>query len=159
MKRVKYSPGSIVKIPLKSGNHTYGRVLLEGFLEVFDAKSGDDVQDFNQVVLRPKLFTVSLYDSVFKKAAWVKAGFVELDEESRKLPLRFMQNIVDPSDCTIVDFWGNDTPATIDECRGLESYTVWGANAVEERLNAYYEGRVDPGTYHLRLREVGESFP
>lgn len=159
MRKIKYLPGSIVKIPLKSGHHTYGRVLLEGYIEVFDAKSNEDVLDFNRIVSRAKLFTVSLYDSVFKKAIWENVGFVELDEDSRKLPLEFMQDIVDPTKCRIVDFWGKETPASIDECRGLERYAVWNANAVEARLNAYYEGRIDPGTYDSRLREVGESFP
>ncbi|MEY3444851.1 MAG: hypothetical protein RLZZ519_3132, partial [Bacteroidota bacterium] len=146
MKKLKYPPGTIVKIPLQSGEHTYGRRLLETYVEVYDAKSEDDSEDFSKIVLKPKLFIVSVYTSTFKKALWEEVGFVELDDESRKLPLEFMQDIVDPRKCAIVDFWGNETPATIDECRGLESHSIWNANAVEDRINAYYEGRIDPGT-------------
>ncbi len=146
-------------IPIEPPLHTYGRVLLDGFIEVFDCKTEIAIQNMEEIIACPKLFKVTVYNWVFKKKVWEIVGHVPLNQEDSQMPLLFWQNIIDPTDIKLVDIYGNETPATIEECRGFGRLSVWNAKNVEERVKAHYEGRIDPNTYISRLREVGEEYP
>ena len=59
MKTLKYISGTIFMIPIEPPRHTYGRVLLDGFIEVFDCKTEIAIQNMEEIIACPKLFKVT----------------------------------------------------------------------------------------------------
>ncbi len=159
MKRQRFIPGSIVKIPIANGFHTYGRLLLRPYIEVFDCKTMDEIDDLDIISRKPVLFTVCFfYRQSISNGLWEIVGKLPFDESTINIPKQYRQPYHDASKCTIVDIFGNETPASIEECRGLERLAVWLPDNIVRRLNNHYDGIPDPSEKTLRLLEMGEEF-
>ncbi|MFN8395352.1 MAG: immunity 26/phosphotriesterase HocA family protein [Bacteroidia bacterium] len=153
-KRQRFTPGAIVRIPFGDGYHTYGRLLVSPFIEVYDLETNEELSDLEAIVARPVLFTINVHKSAITRSDWRIIGKLPYDEKNAVLPLQFWQDSSDPSKCKLKDRFDNFYPAKIEDCRGLERIACWEAHHVEERLRDHYSGKMDGIASRLRVQEV-----
>jgi hypothetical protein len=149
-------PGTIVRIDLDDGYHTYGRELQHPFLAILDARTKEEMTP-EQIVAHRPLFIVGVFDQALKR--WKPIGYVPLLPNELPVPDRFIQDIINPNDCRIVNAYGDERPATIAECEGLESATIWDSDEVEDRLRDYYAGRTNVWVESLRVKRLSAGTP
>jgi hypothetical protein len=151
----KGDPGDIVRINLGDGRHTYGQLLVDPFIAVYDFPTTDRVADLTAVVGRPVLFVIAVNHAAVGRCGWPVVGQAPPGSPAVAVPDRFVQDVADPADCRIVDVEGNARPATIGECEGLEPAAVWDAGHVAARLRDHYAGRPSVFLERLGLRHPG----
>ena len=150
-KRQRLQPGAVVKIPL-GDCHAYGRLLINPYVAVYDSATREDISELESIVAKPVLFTVAVYNHSVTKSRWPIVGKLPFDEETAELPLWFMQDAFAPTRCSLIDARGNVTPATIEQCIGLERCAVWEPEHVEERIRDHYAGRPNLHLESIKLK-------
>ena len=145
------SPGTIVRIDLGDGTHTYGRELVHPYLAVYDVHTTDALGAADVISCSP-LFFVAVFDAAMNR--WEKVGHVPLQARELPIPEQFNQDPVDPTECRIVDSEGNERWVTIDECEGLEAATTWDSDEVEQRVRDHYAGTPNKKMQRLKLRRL-----
>ncbi len=154
MKKQKFIPGAIVRIEIDGLYHVYGRLLKKPYIEFYDSRSNEDQIDLEEVVKKPVLFTLCVYDDAVTKGRWKIVGKALVKSDDMKIPLMFMQKPIPPYDCSVIDAFGNKTKSSIDQCRGLERVAAWEPEHVEERLRDFYLGNSNRWVELLKLKEV-----
>lgn len=145
-----WQAGSFVLIPLKDGSYGYGRLREFPLASFYNFNSKAPVQDLDKIGARPILFSVLVHKSALKK--WKVIGKRPLEENLRRGIRRFLQDIADPSKCTIADEDGNERAATPSECVGLERSAVWEDSHVEDRLLDAINGRSNRWYEDLKVK-------
>ncbi len=139
LKRQQRTLGAIVKIPLENGFHTYARIL-ETRMAFYDARTKENLE-INEIVEKSVLFEVIVFDQVITKGYWLKIGKkLPIEEQLLKFKPMYMEDILTGK------YWlntGKLKPIEVSkkEVLGLESFTVWGNDGIEKRLNDYYANR------------------
>ena len=150
-KSVRYKTGDIFAIPLGDDcGYGYCRHLSGALTEFFKTQSknqlnADDVKDWSV------LFTVWVMDKPFRSASWPKIGNREVEELSP--PIFFKQDSISKRLSLYQD--GRETPATLEDCQGLENAAIWSANHIEDRLRDHFAGR--PNKWVESLKPKGFS--
>ena len=138
IKRQQRTIGAIVKIPLENDYHTYARIL-ETRLAFYNVRTKNDME-IEEIVKKPILFTIIVYDEIITKGHWTKIG--------KKLPIENNPEFSKPF--YMEDIWQKKLwickglekiEATKEEITSLESYTVWDYENIQERLNDHYANR------------------
>jgi hypothetical protein len=137
-KRIKRIEGDVVKIPLGDGTHVYARTLQDASFAFYDARVSEELA-VEWVVTRPILFYLAVMDSAVKGGRWPVIGNVPLDGTIVRPP-QFIQDLHNRNSFSIYRD-GIITPASREECVGLERASVWEPEFVEERLRDHYAGR------------------
>ncbi len=131
--------GSIVKIPFDD-TQTYARVLESPYVAVFDASGLDDTA-IPEILARPVLFFVGVYEDILKQGEWPVIGRAPLGDDELLVPDQFIQDPDMPEDIQIITVEGDTRDATIEECVGLEAAAIWDREHVEDRLSDHYAER------------------
>jgi hypothetical protein len=147
----KGAPGDIVRIDIGDGRHTYGLLLTDPYVAVYDLLTGDDESDLTQLPDRPVMFIVAVYDRAIDRD-WPIVGQMPAGSTLPAVPERFMQDMFNPQSCQIIDVDGNIRPATPQECVGLERAAVWEAEHVAKRIRDHYAGRPNLSLEHMKLK-------
>lgn len=137
MAKRKVEPGTIIQIDLTETEHTYARALKHPFIAVYDARTTEQMAP-REIVSRPVLFVVSVYDRALNR--WKSIGKAPLDPDELPIPDQFIQDILNPADCRIIDADGVTRNATSQECIGLEAAAVWDAEQLVGRIRDHYTG-------------------
>jgi hypothetical protein len=136
-RRVK---GSVLEIKLENGYYAYAQDLGEGVV-FFDFFLIDPISDLDQLKKVNKLFIVAIYNYPITSGRWKKVGKIPIGDEYANLPLKFIQDGLNPKLFSLYNpNNGEITDATREECEGLECASVWGADHVEDRLRDYING-------------------
>ncbi len=151
MRRQKIEPGAIVKIRIDDKTHTYARALSHPFVAIYDCRTEEDIDEIAEIISRPILFIVAVFDRAIRSGRWRIVGKVSSKEDAIQVPDRFMQNVLNPNDCQIIDARGSLRNATPEECEGLEREAIWEADHVQERIRDHYSGRKN---IHLEYMKV-----
>lgn len=157
MKQQRFIPGAIVRIPIGDGFHTYGRLLIFPYIEIYDYRTMENILDLEAIVSHTVLFTVSSHRSVITKGDWEIVGELPYDEKNAMVPMQFWQDPQDPSKCILMDRFDNKIPATIEECRGLERVSCWEINHIVDRIRDHYSGIPNVWAQQSMVRELGEG--
>jgi len=145
----KKKPGTIVLIDLGDGYHAYARELHHPFVAIYDTRTIEPMEP-DQIISQPFLFILAVFDKAFIR--WQKVGYVPLIPNELAVPDRFIQDVVNPGDCRIVDVDGWEHPATIEECIGLEAAAIWDSDEVEDRIRDHYAGRKNVWLESLKVK-------
>jgi hypothetical protein len=141
LKRLRFDPGAVLRVPLDDEWHTYARMLSDSpFLAYYDCRTREEIPDPREIVKSDVLFVVATSYHRWGHR-WTRVGMVPLADADVAIPLRFVQPDGAPERLRLTDHLGNEWPATYDECVGLERAAVWHPELVEERLNDHYAGR------------------
>jgi len=144
-KRQQRTTGAIIRIPLVDNFHSYGRIL-ENDVAFYDIYTQDDLPK-NEILKKPILFIVPVYDSVITKGYWQKiSSAIPLESHLQKseLPPMYKKEIGHPEKVQLV-YFDRFESATLEDCKDLEVWAVWTAEGIEKRLNQYFKKkRVSP---------------
>ena len=138
LKRQQRTVGSIVKIPLENGYHTYGRILDYG-LAFYDSRTKEELKP-EEIINKKILFRTGVYNDVITRGYWLKVG-KPIPPEAKLLetPVWYTEDIITAK--VMIHREGKQIPATREEVRDIESATVWDYASMEKRLNDYFAGR------------------
>jgi hypothetical protein len=142
--------GDIVRIDFDEDRHTFAQILADSpYVAVYDsATAADKVATMAEVVGQPILFIVAATVS----RGWPVVGKAPPGSPEVEVPEYFMQDIVNPQQCQIVDAKGSMRRASPEECRGLEVAAVWDPEHITERIRDHYAGRPNWNLESSKLR-------
>ncbi len=162
MKQSVSTEGSIVKIDYDDQQHTYGLIVTEPWVRVFDYATSEEVADIAQILRSSILFTVAVQSFAIEEGRWPIIGETTLGPEDKQPPDEFIQDQFDPSNLHIIstksDGEWSKRLATIDECEGLEPAGVLDPEHVEERIAHYYAGTISLEVLSAQLVRSGQVF-
>ncbi|MBK8909903.1 MAG: immunity 26/phosphotriesterase HocA family protein [Chlorobi bacterium] len=142
MKRQRITLGSIIKIDLGDGYHSYGRILRNAGYGFYDIRTKEEISDMEEIVDKAILFIVAVYDDAITRGHWLKVGKMPLEPSLEVMPNKFIQDGLHPDQFSLYDpNTGAIYPSTREACRGLERAAVWEPEHVEERLRDHFAGR------------------
>lgn len=141
MVKQKITIGSILEIKI-CNYYCYAQILGMASYAFFDFKSGNNLTDLSLLESSPVLFILSVYNDVVTKGKWIKVGKIDIREDLKILPMKFIQDVLNPEKFELYDpNTGKIIPTTKEKALGLECAAVWEAEHVESRIMDYYEGR------------------
>jgi hypothetical protein len=144
MVRQRLTKGSILEIKVENGKYCYAQILEKSGFAFFDYHSENKLKDFSVLENAPILFIISVYNDVVTKGHWLIVGKIPIRHDLMLEPMKFIQDALNLSKFQLYNpNTGEISPATKDECKGLECASVWEAFSVEERLNDHYAGRLN----------------
>ena len=151
-KRQQRTIGAIVEIPLKNGFHTYARIL-EVEMAFYDIHTKKDLP-VKEIINSNILFIATVYDSAITKGFWSKISkAIPLEENLINTPPKYTQNRLNLSQYKI-HYTKKTVKATKEECIGLEYWSVWQAEEIEERLNKYFSNIENPYIQRMKRAEM-----
>src|SRR5258706_7325521 len=134
--------GAFIEIKLPNGKFSYGRILPKANYGFYEIYSDSKVSDIGEIERKKILFIVAVYKDAITKNRWKIIGTSPLEKTLLVLPLKFIQDELEPFYFEIYDpNSGNIRPAKKEECIGLERTAVWEPEHVEERIIDYFEKR------------------
>lgn len=143
MKRQRITIGSILEIRVHEKYYFYAQIL-KGGKAFFDFMSEQPISDVTILSDKPILFIIAVYNDVITSGHWPKVGKLDIRDDLKVLPLKFIQDALDPTSFSIYDpNSGEIIPSTKEACKGLERSSVWDAHHVEQRLLDHLEGRIN----------------
>ena len=141
--------GDLVQIPLSKNRFGYGQLLGFNQVAIFSICQREEITP--EFIQQSKiLFVIAVYKQAINHGKWKKIGksFPVLE----KLPLQFIQDMHQPG---IIQLYqpetGRTTPATREDCMGLERCAVWEAYQVAERIQDYFDGKENQWENQLKL--------
>ncbi|QDG74410.1 immunity 26/phosphotriesterase HocA family protein [Labrenzia sp. PHM005] len=148
-KRVRRKVGDIVSIPLSDGQYTYGRVLAEPLIAIYNHVSVSEA-DVETVLSRPVKYILAVMNNAVTSGRWRVIGRVDLEAGLQKTVRFFQQDKFSGKLSIYVE--GEEFPATLEDCLGLERNAVWDAEHVEDRILDEINGRPNKWVESLKLK-------
>src|SRR5262249_5691470 len=139
MKRQQRTVGAVVKIPFDGKWFTYGQILDDAEVVVFDARSDCELP-IEEITKRSMICRVAMSYHAITKGRWLKVGKAPINEVLKTPVPRYIQDILRPDQFNIYCD-GKIRPAAREECIGLEHAAVWEPEHVEERIRDHYSGK------------------
>jgi hypothetical protein len=134
--------GAVIEIDLENGHFAYGRILGGADYGIYDLYTPQRITDIEQIIQRPIIFIVAVYNYAINSRRWVKIGKAPLSPSLQELPFKFIQDALHPDRFELYNpISGAITPALKEECKGLERCAVWSPEHVEERIHDHHVGR------------------
>ena len=141
-KRQRITVGAILEIEIEE-KYFYAQILTEADCAFFDYQSNQKLNDYSILLNTPVLFIVAVYDDVITQGHWLKVGKLDVRENLKIKPMKFIQDALSPQNFELYDpNTGEIKPARKEECKGLERAAVYEAEDIEERLIDHYKGRI-----------------
>jgi hypothetical protein len=141
MKKQRRVIGSVLKVVLNSGLHSYIRVLDKASVAVYDILTKEEMT-VDEIISKKIIFIVAVYKNAITSGDWVNVGTQALKESLLNLPMQFIQDAQYESVYSLYNpNTGVISPAQKEECIGLERAAVWAAHHLEDRIEDYFAGR------------------
>jgi len=150
-KKIKRTPGDVLRIDLGDGTYAFGRVL-PSTIGFYDLRTPENLP-VEEVVCRPILFQVWVMDYAVTKGDWPVIGHVPLTEELLEEPLFFKRDPITKQLSVYRGSTAEDRPATAAECRSLECAAVWDPEHVVDRLRDHSEGKPNKWLESMRVKD------
>ena len=152
MRKQRRTVGAIVEIPLADDTHSYGLVLDKASIAIFNIKTENEFS-IADILKEDVLFIVAVYNDAITSGRWKKIGKTAIDEKFQELPMKFIQDSLNPSKFESYNpNTGEITPSTKEECIGLERAAVWEAEHVESRITDFFNSRENVWVKQLELK-------
>lgn len=152
MKGQRWSVGAIVKIPLPNNQHSYGQLLSQGSIAVFNILT-DKEEEIPSIIKKDLLFIATIYSNIIPSGRWPKVGKAEVKQQLKTLPLKFIQDPLNLASFELYDpNTGDISKATRQECEGLERSSVWAAEHVESRIIDHFAGKENAWVQQLAMK-------
>jgi hypothetical protein len=144
--------GDICEIVLPNKMKAYARVLKSPLMAFYEIQSKHSLSA-EQVLNYPIAFKVWVLSSAIKSGRWHIIGFVPLEPELEVMPWFFKQAIGSNAlSLYRSDSYGEEYPASKEDCVGLERAAIWSAEHIESRLEDHFAGRPNKWVEMLQLK-------
>ncbi|MHB8254362.1 MAG: immunity 26/phosphotriesterase HocA family protein [Acidiferrobacter sp.] len=148
-KKIKRTVGDVVTIAIGKGTLCFGRVLAEPLMAFYDLQA-KRIPSIKEIIYSPILFKVWVMNHAVTSGRWHVIGSAPLDVTLWE-SVKFFK--LDPlSKESYIYSNGEETPASLEECEGLERAAVWDPQHVEDRLRDYYAGVPNRWVESLKLK-------
>jgi len=108
---------------------------------IYDYRSKEPLKDLSVLLSAKQLFRVTVYRRVIGSGYWKKVGKLPLREDLLPVQMEYVYHKYDNIQFELYNpATGKMTPATKEECRGLEEAAVWDYGAISERIRDHYNG-------------------
>lgn len=150
MARKNWKPGNFFAVPLSEDDFGFGRVIRFPIVAIYDARH-PAVLSPEELSGMPVLWKLLVYRYTLSAARWPVIGHRELEPDLAEQVLFFKQDFFTQK-TEIYHEDGTETPASIEECLGLERAAVWDAEPVEQRIRDHFAGIPNQSVIALRLK-------
>ncbi len=148
-RRARRKVGDILKIDLGDGTFSFGRVLPEPLVAFYDSRSSIE-PEIEEILSAKIAFKIWVMNLAITSGRWAVIGSLPLEEHLKAPPMFFKQDPVN-GELTVYHL-AVETPATREECEGLERAAVWSPEHVEDRLRDFYAKAPNRWVESLQLR-------
>jgi hypothetical protein len=154
MKRQRITEESILEINIQNQYFVYAQILKKSLgYAFFDYKTKNKITDFEVLRHANVLFILKVYNDIVNHGKWIKVGKLSIRKDLLELPMEFIQDIQNPNNFELYNpNNGEITPATKEQCIGLECCAVWEAEHVESRIADYYKGKQNIWVEQLKIK-------
>ena len=125
----RWIKGAVLRIPLSDGRAAYCQMLQSPEMAFFASES-----------LGEPLFRLWVHKAAYSTGRWIRLMNMPVHPALEEAVPRFKKDPVNQK-LSLYFPGGKEVPAEPEQCKGLERAAVWDAEHVEERLEAYLEGR------------------
>ena len=133
--------GAVMEINIDNEYYVYAQSYPHSQEVVFDYRSSEPLKDLSVLLSAKQLFRIAVYRRVIGSGYWKKVGKLPLREDLLPVQMKYIYHKFDSIQFEIYNpATGKVTPATKDECRGLEEAAVWDYGAIIDRIRDYYNG-------------------
>ena len=137
--RQKRVVGAVMEINIDDEYYVYAQSYPHTQEVIFDYRSKEPLKDLSVLLSAKQLFRVAVYRRVIGSGYWKKVGKLPLREDLLPVQMKYIYHKFDNIQFELYNpATGKVTPATKDECRGLEEAAVWDYGAIIERIRDYY---------------------
>ena len=136
-KRRHWTPGNYVEIPISNHRYCYGVVTITERLAVMDYCDTKRLEP-QEIAELAILFEVTVMNYAIGKNGWPLAGQVELKDKFQTYPFYYKKDPLNGKYSIVDHRWLNETPATKEQCDGLEVAAAWDPCHIIERINEHY---------------------
>ncbi len=147
----KRTIGSVFKVNLGDGYHSYGQVLNIEVEAFFNIRTKEELK-LEEIINKEILFIISVHKHAFNDGRWKIIGKGQVKENLKKSPPFFLQHPLDKNKMQIYED-GAFRPALKKEIKCLERLAVWDANHVEDRLRDHFAGKENIWLNQLKFKE------
>ena len=134
----KTDAGNIFEIPLPDGGLAYGMVIKSPLAAFFDFRFSER-PSLDLIVSQPVAFRIWIMNAALGKRGWMIIGSAPVPE-ALAIPAVFYKFDIIARKFSLYSS-PIETPATREQCIGLECAAVWSACHVESRLADHFAGR------------------
>ncbi len=138
--RVTRQVGDIVSLKLHDGSFAFGRVLPEPVMAFYDINT-PEIPALDEILEASITFKIWVMNHAITDGLWQVIGSASLGEEFLEESLFFKKDPISKELSIYRDGTGQETPATVAECEGLECAAVWEPEHVVDRLSDHFAGR------------------
>lgn len=139
IKKQRITIGAILEINIENNYYVYAQILGNANYAFFDYRTTSQLKDFTVLFDKPVLFIASVYNDIITQGHWLKVGNLELRNDFKVLPMKFIQDALNPDSFELYDpNTGESKPSTKEQIKGLERAAVWEANHIVDRIRDYY---------------------
>ena len=139
--RQKRVIGAVMEINIDNEYYVYAQSYPYNKEVIFDYRSTEPLKDLSVLLSAKQLFRITVYRRVIGSGYWKKVGKLPLREDLLPVQMQYVYHKYDNIKFDIYNpATGIMTPATKEECRGLEEAAVWDYGAISERIRDHYNG-------------------
>ncbi len=133
-RRASTRPGSVYCILLADGRYGYCVIIKKPYVVFMNCCSESPLSAESVLDCKP-LFRIFIMNSSYRSEKWTLIGSVCLPKEWIKYPKFYRRDAIHQEQYFIYDRETDlETPAQVEDCKGLEVWAVWSAVHVEPRL-------------------------
>lgn len=144
----KGKEGDLIRVPYKPGWHIYARILGEGSYAYYDYKSDKEDTDFREILKSDVLFVAKTDTFIIKEGPWTIVANIPFEDGDKLkgfFPRYFNPNPAAPETLGFYKVYKDEIEDAIAKdwikTGRMQLETIHGRLHIEERINAYYEGR------------------
>jgi len=152
MSKQKRTVGDFLEMSLPNGKWGYARVLNNASYAIYDLMT-DEAVEVSEIDRHDILFTLAVYKNAVTSGRWVVIGCLPLEESLMQLPIKFIQDEIDPEKFNLYNpNTGTISPAKKQDCVGLERAAVWDPLHVEERIVDYFSNKPNNWCEEMKIK-------
>ena len=153
-RRSAWEPGNLFEVDLSDDGFAYGMVIDFPLAAFFDRRFTER-PSIADTLSCATAFRIWIMRSCLKRTGWPVIGFAPIPEALSEPPTFYKFDTVSHRFSKYRS--PLETPATREECLGLESASVWSAVHVESRLNDHFAGRPNKWVEQLNPARRGSG--
>ena len=157
-KKVRRRTGQVVRIDLANGDHSYGLVLREPLVAIYDKLFTGAEPSVDTIQSLPIAFILMVMNNAITSGRWRVVGRISVPD-NLQAPPAFCKADPLSGELSIYQELPELAPlyerqASSEECKDLEAAAVWEAEHVEDRLRDHFAGRPNKWVQQLKPPNV-----
>ncbi|MBQ0030071.1 MAG: immunity 26/phosphotriesterase HocA family protein [Paludibacteraceae bacterium] len=152
MIKQRITKGAILEVTVNE-RYYYAQILHCKNYVFFDYVSNERLYNFEILQDKLPLFFIGVYDDIITSGEWLKVGKLPIRKEFEIVPNQYIQHTGEKIEFEIYNpNTGVIVAATREQCIDLECCAVWDKKHVEERLDDYYNGKLNKWVEDMKIK-------